>query len=739
VIGVPKLATQAIDLADSYGAVISRHEPVDLRRAMDQVLDPATADLILHWGRNILWVADWPAADGTFPVVVKQFRHEGRRKRWDRRLRGSKAERNWRVALSMASDGIPTPEPVAWVERRDPEGPAFFVCRYLEGKTEARYPLRALDSGNLSASFPDLERTDLFAALCRLARLLHDAGYWHRDFSAGNILLPDPPGGPEMEGILVDLNRTRRPRVLTRSYRLADLSRLPLQHPADRRALLIEYLGRAPSRLEWWTYRRHYLFFHGRHRLKKSLRGRTAGLKKLLVARKAYPHLPSAPRDASRRDRAVWDGLSDQPHQHAGRWDKLAVRLGDFGTHLRMARGTIGSLPRIWRRYRELRRRLYSTEAPFSGIGVCVRPLIGREEELLAAVDDLGVRHVLLRLHPWQEDHEAEEALACALVDRGIEVVFALPQRRELVRDLERWREAIRELARRFTPYGHYFQIGQAINRSKWGVWNLGEFQALAKVAAEELRRYPDVQLVGPGVIDFEFHVTAAVANWPGNAVSFDVLGSLLYVDRRGAPESRQAGFDTVGKVVLLQAIADTARHFQPRSWITEVNWPLREGPHSPAGRDVSVDEGTYADYLVRYYLLALGSGCAERVYWWQLEARGYGLVVASENGLRRRAGFAALATLIRQLEGGVFLGPLPSEAGTYLYAFRLPSGREVVAGWSIEGEVEASLPRAIAGGVDRDGEPLRDTLPLPGGAGCESSVVRVSSSVRYFELIPLH
>ncbi|MBZ0113778.1 MAG: lipopolysaccharide kinase InaA family protein [Thermoanaerobaculia bacterium] len=703
---------------------------------MEQVLDPATAIRILHWGRNILWIAEWPASAGSFPVVVKQFRHEGRRKRWDRRLRGSKAERNWRMALSMSEDGVPTPEPVAWVERRDPEGPAFFVCRYLEGVTEARYPLRALNAGNLGDGFPGLERSDLFAALCRLARRVHDAGYWHRDFSAGNILLPDPPGGPTMEGVLVDLNRARRPRVLTRGHRLADLSRLPLEHTTDRQALLTEYLGRTPSRTEWWIYHRHYLLFHGRHRLKKSLRSRSAGMKNLLVARKAYPHLPAPPKEASRRDRAVWDGLSDQPHQHAGRWDKLTVRLGDLGTHLRMARGTLGSLPRIWRRYRELRRRLYSTETPFSGIGICVRPLVGREEELLAAVDDLGVRHVMLRLHPWQEDHRAEEALARALFERGIEVVFALPQRRELVRDLERWRAAVRELARQFTPYGRYFQIGQAINRSKWGVWNLGEFQALAGVAAEELRRYPDVQLVGPGVIDFEFHVTAAVANWPGNAVAFDVLGSLLYVDRRGAPEKEQAGFDTVGKVVLLQAIADTARHTKPRSWITEVNWPLREGPHSPAGRHVSVDEETYADYLARYYLLALGSGCAERVYWWQLEARGYGLAVASESGLRRRPGFHALATLIQQLDGGLFLGPLPGPPGAYLYAFRLPSGREVVAGWSVDGELEATLPRSITGGVGRDGQPLphQERSAAEGDSGA-SPLVRLSPSVRYFEL----
>ena len=100
----------------------------------------------------------------------------------------------------------------------------------------------------------------------------------------------------------------------------------------------------------------------------------------------------------------------------------------------------------------------------------------------------------------------------------------------------------------------------------------------------------------------------------------------------------------------LLRAIADTAKWCQPRSWVTEVNWPLREGPHSPAGRDVAVDEQTAADYAVRYCTSLLSSGLVERVYWWQLIARGYGLLVAEDGGLRRRAAFTALAAMQRRL-----------------------------------------------------------------------------------------
>ncbi len=718
------MQVQPFELAEYCGEVATPWQAEDLESALAPVLDVGQAEEILHWGRNILWTAKWPTAEGGSTVVVKQFRHEDLRRRLDRRWRGSKAARNWRAALALQDAGIAVPAPVAWVESRQASGPAFFICGYLPHRLEARYPLRALNADRLDEEFPAWPRQRLLEVLAGTARRLHAAGFWHRDYSAGNVLLPDGPAEGGDEAVLVDLNRTRRLARLGRAHRLDDLSRMPIVALEDRRALLKAYLERPPTPSEWWSYRWRYLRFHGRHRLKKAWRRRTAGWKNLLVARKAYPHLPPPEEHASRRDRVVWDRLSDQPHQHASRWDKLTVRVRDVGAHVRTVGAVVTSAPRIWRRYRKLRQGLYRAPTRFDGIGVCLRPLPGQEAALLSAVEGLGVHHLLLRLHPWQSDHEAELQLAQELASRGYDLVFALPQRRELVRDPARWRAAVEELAERFTPYGKTFQLGQAINRSKWGVWNYAEFQAMARSAAEILRRNPEVRVVGPGVIDFELHATAAVVNWPGRAVTFDALASLLYVDRRGAPENPQAGFDTVGKVLLAQAIAETARHCGPRSWVTEVNWPLREGPHSPAGRDVSVDEETYADYLARYYLLALATGCVERVYWWQLEARGYGLAVLEGDTLRLRPGYQALATLAERLRGWTFQSPLEGPPGTYLYPFEREGDRRLAA-WSGVGVREVELPAPVRRAVDRSGT----ELPVSG------SRVTIDGSVRYFDL----
>jgi len=688
--------------------------------------DPGAALKTLHWGRNYLYVSRLETVAGPLEVVVKQFRHRSLRDRLRRRLAGSKAAKSWRVANALLAAGLQTPEPVMLLESTSESGPAFYVCRHLAEVTEARYLFRAANAGEEAERFPGVDFPAFVAALGRAARRLHDAGFWHRDLSGGNVLLRFGPAGRPTDLYLVDLNRTRSGRPPSTSERLRDLSRLALFRPEHQELLLASYWGEEPvqGRGRYLAYQRGFVL---KNESKRRVRGWRDRLRHLILPRPPHAHIPDAPAGAGARDKVVWDRLSDQPHQHAGRLDKLRVRLADVRTHGGQALAIASALPRIWRCYRQLQRTLYKAPVDFGGIGVCVRPWPEVPEAPVALVEELGVRHVLLRLHPWEDDHDAEEELARALHARGCELTFALPQTRELVRDPARWRRALDSIGPRFAPYGHRFQIGQAINRSKWGVWNVREYVELARAAEEVLRREPGVELLGPSVIDFEYHVTAGVLNLRRAGFHFDAVSALLYVDRRGAPENRQAGLDSVDKVVLLKAIAETARNAAGRCWITEVNWPLREGPHSPAGRDVSVDEETQADHLVRYYLLTLGTGLVERVFWWQVVARGYGLVdPADPENPRRRPSFLALKTLIRELDGARLEEVLPAPAPARLYRFRRADGAEVVVGWSAAGPARAVLPRPAAGVIGRDGE----EIVAAGGMEAE-----LGASPKYFRL----
>jgi len=705
--------------------------PVDLAREVARVVDPAAALKTLHWGRNYLYVVRLETAAGPVDAVVKQFRHTGSRERLKRRLQGSKAAKSWHVAHALGAAGLLTPEPLLLVESESEAGPAFYVCRHLTDVLEARYLLRAANAGRAPEEFPGVDYPRFLEELGRMARRLHDAGFWHRDLSSGNVLLRCAPDGVLTALYLIDLNRTRMGRRLSTSERMRDLSRMPILRQEDQERFLAAYQGAGDGgSVRKTLYLAYHHGFLWKNRTKQRLRGGTRKIGELFRPRTAHAHIPEAPADASARDRIVWDRLSDQPHQHAGRFDKLRVRLADVRAHTEEAATIAGALPRIRRQYRKLKRELWTAPAVWGGAGLCLRPFPENPQAPLTLVDELGMRHVLVRLHPWEEEHAAEEELARALHARGCELTFALPQNRELVRDPARWERAVERLATAFAPYGPRFQVGQAINRSKWGIWTLREYAALARSAEAILRRTPGMQVLGPAVIDFEYHVTAAVLNQKDAGFRFDAVSALLYVDRRGAPENRQAGFDTVDKVVLLRAIADTARNSSGRVWITEVNWPLWEGPHSPAGKSVSVDEESQADYLVRYFLLTLGTGLVERVFWWQLVARGYGLMDPADPARpRRRPAFFAFKTLLRELAGCRLERILPAPEPARLWLFRRPDGAELAVGWSAAAQTaRAVLPRPAVAVTGRDGE----ELPVPRGVEIE-----VASAVRYFRLAP--
>ncbi len=505
-----------------------------LAEVVGRLSDPGQAKETLHWGSNYLYVVDLGdlTENQVTEVVVKQFSNRSRRAGWRRRTLSSKAERSWRAARALLAAGIQTPAPLFLVESEAANGPSLYVARRIEGFVESRYYFRALARGTERTDFPSIERTSLMAAIGDTFRRLHAAGIWHRDLSIGNLLVQ---GGTQLAVHLIDLDRARLPGRLGLLRRLRDISRLPILDSADRRPFWRAYWGRelSLSSFRGLTFRFLQQTFLAKNGWKPLLRRPLRALRGLVVPRSTYAHIPDAPGGAAPRDKSVWDHLSDQPHQHASPRERIAIRLADANAHAVALAAAAGSAPRVWKRYRELSASAGHRPLPWSGVGVAVRPQPGREEELLAAIDRLGVRHLLLRLHPWQQDHHDEELLARELRARGYELAFGLPQNRELARDPSRWRSALTELVERFRPLGRDFQIGQAINRSKWGIWNYREYLRLAEIAGEAFSPHPETRLIGPAVIDFEFQATAAVLNMPSRA-RFDIVSSLLYVDRRG-------------------------------------------------------------------------------------------------------------------------------------------------------------------------------------------------------------
>ena len=351
----------------------------------------------------------------------------------------------------------------------------------------------------------------------------------------------------------------------------------------------------------------------------------------------------------------AWNEFADQPHNVAPKGERLRYHFQHAGSYVDLTWSNIVRAAPILANLARCRAGMYKRPVILSNaFGLAVSPSAGGDADPLDFLAETGVRETLLRIPSWEKAKLADyERFARRVHDRGFGLVLALLQRRDDVFDRSGWTGFLDEVFDRFGPLATHFEIGHAWNRTKWGLWSFREYLDLAR-SAFDLAPSRGVKLVGPAVIDFEFHLYPPTLP----RLPFDKVSSLLYVDRTGPPESRQFGWSAAGKAALLKAVVDASARGGRDIWVTEVNWPLKgTGPYSPAAGRPNVSEDEQASYLVRYYVPLLAGGLVERIYWWQLAAPGYGLIDTRDGAWRRRPSFAAFRTLVRELDGSEFIG----------------------------------------------------------------------------------
>lgn len=347
----------------------------------------------------------------------------------------------------------------------------------------------------------------------------------------------------------------------------------------------------------------------------------------------------------------IWDTYSDQPAQLKDSAFKKQMRKKEFSSLLKTVLLAILLFPISLFAMPFVKRKEVQSEEFF-----CMGIDFEREEEqTLDFLDELNVTSVLVRFKLWEmEKLDKLDTFLEHLQEKHI--TLKIMQDRENIEDSTLFAQNLEQIFSKLHNKVAIFEIGTTINRAKWGFFSVDEYNRFFSVAyALKEEKFPNLKLIGSGVIDFEFHFTLHTL-FNLSPYKYDGISSLLYVDRRGAPENTQMGFTLSDKIALLSTMVWMSRKTQNKLYITETNWPLSgTAPYAPTSEKECVSEETYTDYMLRYHFLAFASQQVDFISWHQLIAAGYGLVDNRE-GLRKREAYYAYKYMVQTLKSAQFL-----------------------------------------------------------------------------------
>ncbi|MFT4633971.1 MAG: hypothetical protein ACI8PP_002582 [Candidatus Pseudothioglobus sp.] len=620
-------------------------------------------------------------------VLVKCFGRQSIRNDLRDASRGSKAARSFHAAHHLRQHRVGTPAPLAFVEH--------WTGRRLE---ESYYLSLFLDS---SIGFGDRmlhlyhkdRECEAFIESLRIvalgARKMHDSGFVHNDLGNQNILFASTSQTETFSTI--DLNRGRIVANLSVSERARDLSRLTIPSGMVEMFLSMYWDEPAPKQLkQWFAWHKRLFDLHA------SSRRWRHPIREARIARE-QENQPADTRYPDPRDVWVWDSKTNQAFGSMDR--KHRLKNYPASRYLPMLRETLAAGPAIYKEYRRITAGIFKQPLSMSdSVGLSIEPHPTTFPRKLELLSELGPIPMLIRLHHHMpaEDLVYRKKAITTLLERGHPVAVSLLQSRDAVLDPDSWASfvdlAMTDIAERLD----FVEVGHAINRVKWGIWSFDELETLYQPIRKLAKLYPKLRFTGPAGIDFEYpFIIAALKRWP-QQIPLHALTHHLYVDRRGAPENPQNSFATVEKFALARAIAHVSGKTNGVI-VTGVNWPLADaGPWSPIAQPIAelssdvggVSESVYSDYMLRYLCLARTSGLVDRVYWWQLVSRGYGLIddTDADKWRPRQAWFALKHFNALMSDSRLLTSEVPDNAenqGLYCMKFERDGGELFTIAWS--------------------------------------------------------
>ena len=342
----------------------------------------------------------------------------------------------------------------------------------------------------------------------------------------------------------------------------------------------------------------------------------------------------------------IWDFYSDQPSVINDKRFKKTVRKKFILDYFKMLFGSILVLPIAMLLMPFFKGKKIPKNSEFYGIGVN----LDKGDVQQSLVDELGVKNLIIRIPLW-EIEKIDEYVKFAKSFGKKNILINVIQNRRNIENKELLKQNLSLIFSKFENIANEFQIGTAINRIKWGFFAPCEYLDFYKTAYDlRNEKFPYIRLIGPSVIDFEYHHNVATM-FNLKTIKFDCVSALLYVDRRGDPDNTQYGiFNLKNKINLLFSLTKTSPKSSDKIYITETNYPLKNtAPYAPTGEKECVSEGEYVKFMLKYHKIARQSGKISRVYWHQLIAPGYGLVDNRNDKIRKMPQFYAYKEMINE------------------------------------------------------------------------------------------
>jgi len=404
----------------------------------------------------------------------------------------------------------------------------------------------------------------------------------------------------------------------------------------------------------------------------------------------------------------IWDNYSDQPYPLKDKVYKKKMRSLESSSLIKTFFISLFILPFSILMMPFVKRKEIDSKNFF-----CLGVDALREPELsLECIEELGINRILIRLKLWEMD-SLEKTKEFIKKTKDKKITLKILQDRENVEDLELLEKNLNKIFFELQDYIDIFEIGSTINRAKWGFFSVNEYSKFYQIAYDlQQKKFPNIKLIGSGVIDFEYHYTAHTL-FNSFKYAYNGISALLYVDRRGAPENAQIGFALSDKIALLSTMEWLSPKTSHELHLTETNWPISNtSPYAPTSERECVDLESYADFMLRYYLITFASQQVNSVSWHQLIAPGYGLI-DNRNGINKYPAYNTFKFMIQTLKEAQFLR-LDIKRGYYILQC-LVDEKLLQIHWSLK---ETTLKREEYFQVfSRDGELIDDEILKIGSA----------------------